>query len=205
MAGLSTKFELWGIGSGATRADQCKLCSAFPAEFHARWVLKLAFPTFHGFPRRNVKKGPCEEVLIREDKQRDGMNHDGPYSRIVLIHSNGRRQVCQTLNLEEVFPIMLAANGQILDLAVHLCNTCLGGVIMPTSNPRINIVCEQHLYYEISNIAKAKRTSLSAVALELIREALELREDKALGSIADKRAKTFDRSSALKFEQVFDE
>ena len=88
---------------------------------------------------------------------------------------------------------------------VHLCNTCLGGVIMPTSNPRINIVCEQRLYYEISNIAKAERTSLSAVALSLIREALELREDKALGSIADKRAKTFDRSSALKFEQVFDE
>lgn len=76
---------------------------------------------------------------------------------------------------------------------------------MPTSNPRINIVCEEHLYYEISSIAKAEKTSLSAVALKLIREALELREDRALGIIADKRAKAFDRSSALKFEQVFGE
>ncbi|MDQ1240637.1 MAG: hypothetical protein QG577_2823, partial [Thermodesulfobacteriota bacterium] len=33
---------------------------------------------------------------------------------------------------------------------------------MPTSNPRINIVCEEHLYYEISRIAKAEKTSLSA-------------------------------------------
>jgi len=56
------KIRTWGIGSGATRADQCKLGSAFPAEFHARWVLKLAFPTFHGFPRRNGKKGPPVEV-----------------------------------------------------------------------------------------------------------------------------------------------
>ena len=76
MAGLPTKFELWGIGSGATRADQCKLGSALPEEFHARWVLKLAFPTFHDFPRRNVKKRSYAQVLICEDKQRDGMNYD---------------------------------------------------------------------------------------------------------------------------------
>jgi len=69
MAGLSTKFELWGIGSGATSADQCKLGSAFPAEFHARWILELAFPAFHDVPRWNVEKGPTVEVLVCEDKQ----------------------------------------------------------------------------------------------------------------------------------------
>ena len=76
MAGLSTKFELWGIGSGATRTCQGQLSSALPEEFHARWVLKLAFPTFHDFPRRNVKKRSYAQVLICEDKQRDGMNYD---------------------------------------------------------------------------------------------------------------------------------
>jgi len=76
---------------------------------------------------------------------------------------------------------------------------------MPTSNPRINIVCEEKLYYEISSIAKAEKTSLSTTALRLIREALELREDRALAAIADERAETFDRGTALHFEQVFDE
>jgi len=76
---------------------------------------------------------------------------------------------------------------------------------MPTSNPRINVVCEQHLYYEISLIAKSEGASLSSVANDLIREALELREDRALASIADERAKSFSRDTALTFDQVFGE
>ena len=76
MATFSAKFELWRIGRGATRTCLGQLSAALPAEFHARWVFKLAFPTFHGFPRRNVKKEPEEEVLNSEDKQRDGMNDD---------------------------------------------------------------------------------------------------------------------------------
>ena len=43
---------------------------------------------------------------------------------------------------------------------------------------------------EISNMAKAEGTSLSAVAHDLIKEALELREDRALADIADERART---------------
>lgn len=76
---------------------------------------------------------------------------------------------------------------------------------MTTSNPRINVVCEQPLYYEICTIAKASGTSLSSVVQELIKEALELREDRALAAIADDRAKTFHRDDALSFEQVFGE
>ena len=76
---------------------------------------------------------------------------------------------------------------------------------MPSKNPRINIVCEQPLYYEISHLAQAEGTSLSAVAHDLITEALELREDRALADLADKRATRFDRKKALTFDQVFGE
>ena len=76
---------------------------------------------------------------------------------------------------------------------------------MPTNNPRIHIVCEEPLYHEISNMAKAEGTSLSAVAHDLIKEALELREDRALAEIADERAGTFRRETALTLEQVFGE
>jgi hypothetical protein len=76
---------------------------------------------------------------------------------------------------------------------------------MPTKNPRINVVCEQPLYYELNSIATAEGASLSSVAHDLIKEALELREDRALSVIADSRAESFDRISALSFDQVFGE
>lgn len=76
---------------------------------------------------------------------------------------------------------------------------------MPTKNPRIHVVCEEPLYYEISKIARAESTSLSAVAHDLIKEALELREDQVLAEIADERAKTFRKEKALTFDQVLGE
>lgn len=76
---------------------------------------------------------------------------------------------------------------------------------MPAKNPRINIVCEAPLYYEISQLAEAEGISLSATANDLIREALELREDRALSALADHRAATFDRKTALSLDQVFGE
>lgn len=76
---------------------------------------------------------------------------------------------------------------------------------MPSKNPRINIVCEPPLYYEISHLAKAEGTSLSSVAHDLIMEALELREDRALTALADERAASFDKDTALTFGQVFGE
>lgn len=76
---------------------------------------------------------------------------------------------------------------------------------MPTKNPRINVVCEQPLYYELNTIAAAENTSVSSLAHELIKEALELREDRALAAVADSRAATFDRSKALSIDQLFGE
>jgi len=74
---------------------------------------------------------------------------------------------------------------------------------MPSKNPRINVVCEKPLYYEISRIADEEGASLSSVAHDLIREALELREDRALAALADERAKTFRKEKAKTFDQVF--
>ena len=76
---------------------------------------------------------------------------------------------------------------------------------MPTKNPRINVVCEPPLYYELSAIAATEGASLSSVAHDLIKEALELREDKALAALADTRAETFNRETALSLDQVFGE
>jgi hypothetical protein len=74
---------------------------------------------------------------------------------------------------------------------------------MPSKKPRINVVCEHPLYYEISRIAEEDGASLSSVAHDLIREALELREDSVLAGLADERARTFRKEEAKTFDQVF--
>ena len=74
---------------------------------------------------------------------------------------------------------------------------------MPSTNPRINVVCEQPLYTAIAEIASRDGASLSSVAHELLLESLELREDIALAKVADKRAAGFDRATALTDDEVF--
>ena len=74
---------------------------------------------------------------------------------------------------------------------------------MPTTNPRINVLCEKPLYGAIAEIAARDGASLSSVAHDLLLESLELREDIALAAVADKRAAGFDRSAALTSDQVF--
>ena len=74
---------------------------------------------------------------------------------------------------------------------------------MPTENPRVNIVVEPPLYGMMRDIAQAQGVSLSALARDLIREALELREDVALGALAEEREKTFSRKKSLSHKQVW--
>jgi hypothetical protein len=74
---------------------------------------------------------------------------------------------------------------------------------MPSKNPRINVVCEPPIYYELAEIAKQEGTSVSSLAGSLMKEALELREDRALAAIADQRAGSFDHKTALSLDQVF--
>ena len=58
---------------------------------------------------------------------------------------------------------------------------------MPTPNQRVNIVTNKELHASLSSIAKLEDMSLSAVARELIIEALEKREDRYLSDIANAR------------------
>jgi len=74
---------------------------------------------------------------------------------------------------------------------------------MPTKNPRVNIVVEPPLYSVLHDLATSEGISLSTIARDLIREAIDLREDVALAALADTRMKTFDRKVALSHEDVW--
>ncbi len=74
---------------------------------------------------------------------------------------------------------------------------------MPTKNPRINIVVEPPLYKVIHDLAISEGVSMSTIARDLIREAIDLREDVALAAFADTRMKTFDKKTALSHKDVW--
>ena len=74
---------------------------------------------------------------------------------------------------------------------------------MPTKKPRINIVVEPLLYSAMRDIATREGVSLSAIARDLIRESIELREDVALADFADARMKTFNRKKALSHDDLW--
>ena len=74
---------------------------------------------------------------------------------------------------------------------------------MPTKNPRVNIVVEQPLYVIMHDLATNEGVSMSTLARDLIREALDIREDVALSALADKRLKTFDRKTALSHKETW--
>ena len=74
---------------------------------------------------------------------------------------------------------------------------------MPAKNPRINIVVERPLYSAINDMAKESGISMAMVVRDLIKEALELKEDTDLAAFADKRMKSFNRKKALSHDEVW--
>ena len=74
---------------------------------------------------------------------------------------------------------------------------------MPARNPRINVVLEKPLYESIRRIAKKEGISISLKARDLLREALEIYEDRILESIASEREKTFNRKNALTHDEIW--
>lgn len=74
---------------------------------------------------------------------------------------------------------------------------------MPTKNPRVNVVLEGPLYEGLSRWAKRDGISLSLKVRDLVKEALEIEEDRALARIAQKREQSFDRKKALTHQQVW--
>jgi predicted DNA-binding ribbon-helix-helix protein len=74
---------------------------------------------------------------------------------------------------------------------------------MPSKNPRVNVVLEKPLYDALHDLAEQQGLSLSMLMRDLAREALELREDRALADFAAQRDEDFDRGRALTHEEVW--
>ncbi len=74
---------------------------------------------------------------------------------------------------------------------------------MPAKNPRINVVLEKPLYNAVHDLAEDEGVSMSMLMRDLVREALELREDRALTAFAAEREKGFDRRKTLSHEDVW--
>ena len=59
---------------------------------------------------------------------------------------------------------------------------------MPTNKKRINLTVDHHLYTDLERLRKYKKyNSLSAIVVDLTKEALELQEDVYFAKIAHKR------------------
>ena len=74
---------------------------------------------------------------------------------------------------------------------------------MPATNPRINVTLERPIYQAVQRLAKENGESLSEEVRDLVREALEIYEDRVLGEFAYQRERTFDRRKALTHEEVW--
>lgn len=74
---------------------------------------------------------------------------------------------------------------------------------MPAKNPRVNVVLEKPVYNALHDLAETEGVSMSMLMRDLVKEALELREDRALAEFAAEREKDFDRSEALSHDEVW--
>ena len=74
---------------------------------------------------------------------------------------------------------------------------------MPTSSPRINIILEESVYEGLRRWAKRDGVSLSLKVRDLVKDALEAEEDRALADLAKDREQTLDRSKAMTHSQTW--
>lgn len=68
---------------------------------------------------------------------------------------------------------------------------------MPAKNPRINVVLPRSAYKAVQEMAAREGVSLSAVTGDLVKEALELREDAALAAWGEERLRSYDPAQAV--------
>ena len=68
---------------------------------------------------------------------------------------------------------------------------------MATKNPRIHAVLEPPLFEVVKRLASEHGSSLSQEAHDLIREAVELHEDRTLDDLAERRRASWDTKKAL--------
>jgi hypothetical protein len=73
---------------------------------------------------------------------------------------------------------------------------------MPTKLPRLNVVLDAETDKYLGKLAKKEGVSKSRKARDLLREALELYEDRYWSRAAEERESTFDPKKALSLEEV---
>ena len=74
---------------------------------------------------------------------------------------------------------------------------------MPARNPRVNVVLEKPLYEAVNHLAKEEGVSLSTAVRDLVKQALETREDVDLGRLAEARERTLKPSRTLLHKDVW--
>ncbi|TKB93516.1 MAG: antitoxin, RHH family protein [Nitrospira sp.] len=74
---------------------------------------------------------------------------------------------------------------------------------MPATNPRVNVVLDEPLYQGLRRWAKRDGISLSLKVRDLVKDALDIEEDRVLANIADGRMATFDRKAAKTHAEVW--
>jgi predicted DNA-binding protein len=74
---------------------------------------------------------------------------------------------------------------------------------VPTKNARVNVVMEKGLYGAVSMLAKESGLSMSMAVRDLVKEAIELREDLALAQFAEQRESTVKKKRLLSHKEVW--
>ena len=74
---------------------------------------------------------------------------------------------------------------------------------MPTKNPRINIVLDQTLYNALGRMAQRDGISMSLEARDLIKEALETKEDIYWDIVAAERKRTYSAKKAVQHKDIW--
>ena len=74
---------------------------------------------------------------------------------------------------------------------------------MVTKNPRLNVVLEKDLYVGIRKLAKGHHVSLSLMARDLLKEAVERYEDSYWQSVAEDREKSLVGKKAIPHKDMW--
>ncbi|MDL1957675.1 MAG: DUF6290 family protein [Candidatus Desulfofervidus auxilii] len=74
---------------------------------------------------------------------------------------------------------------------------------MANEQLRINVVFDRSLYTLIKEISERESISMSAVVRDLVKEALELKEDVALTKFAEEREKDLKEEELMSHEEVW--
>ncbi|MDA8245109.1 MAG: antitoxin, RHH family protein [Elusimicrobia bacterium] len=74
---------------------------------------------------------------------------------------------------------------------------------MPAKNPRVNIVLDQALYDVLGRLAARDGISMSLEARDLIKEALETKEDLYWDIVAAERKRTYSAKKSVAHKDIW--